>query len=71
MAISQFTLSWDGKRGNRPGYDRSKNPLEAEQLFNHFCIQLQERVVTKKGRFGANMQVSIMNDGPVTFSLDF
>lgn len=71
LAISQFTLSWNGRKGNRPSFDKSKSPEEAKQLFNYFCEQLSHHVTTKKGAFGEYMNIQIENDGPVTFSLDF
>ena len=54
LAISQFTLSWRGDKGNRPSFDLSMPPNEAEQLFNHFCELLREHVPVEKGRFGAS-----------------
>jgi D-aminoacyl-tRNA deacylase len=71
LAISQFTLSWDGKKGNRPGFENSMKPKEAENLFNLFCLYLSDRIQVKKGVFGAHMNVFIENNGPVTFSLQF
>ena len=71
LAISQFTLAWDGKKGNRPSFDLSMPPQEAKILFKLFLEKLREKVVVETGEFGANMQVSITNDGPVTFHLSF
>jgi len=71
LAISQFTLSWKGKGGNRPGFDLSMKPDQANEMFEKFCELLREKADVKTGRFGEYMQVDITNDGPVTFCLDF
>lgn len=71
LAISQFTLSWNGQKGNRPSFDSSMEPVEAEKLFNEFCKLLSSTAAVKTGAFGEMMKVSIENDGPVTFSLAF
>ena len=71
LAISQFTLSWNGQKGNRPSFDNSMEPIQAEELFNEFCNLLSSTAAVKTGAFGEMMKVSIENDGPVTFSLAF
>jgi len=71
LCISQFTLSWSGKKGNRPSFDNSMAPKEANQFFEQFCDKLAEKVSVKKGAFGEKMSVNILNDGPVTFHLEF
>lgn len=71
LAISQFTLSWDGEKGNRPSFDRSMEPRQASIMFKIFCDKLRESVKVETGEFGEHMTVSITNDGPVTFSLSF
>lgn len=71
LSISQFTLSWNGKKGNRPGFDSSMEPGKAQIFFKKFCDLLAKEVPVKKGVFGARMDVHIINDGPVTFSLEF
>ena len=71
LVISQFTLYGDCRKGRRPSFDRSATPHAAEDLYNHFVAKLREsglRVET--GKFGAMMQVSIENDGPVTLLLE-
>lgn len=71
LAISQFTLSWNGKKGNRPSFDGSMMPEEANRMFEKFCSELAKKVRVSKGAFGESMEVSIVNDGPVTFHLEF
>jgi D-tyrosyl-tRNA(Tyr) deacylase len=71
LAISQFTLSWNGQKGNRPSFDNSMAPDEANSFFIKFCDILKEQVKVETGAFGESMQVSITNDGPVTFFLEF
>lgn len=71
LAISQFTLSWNGKKGNRPSFDGSARPEVACKLFNEFVQILRNTVPVEMGVFGESMAVEITNDGPVTFHIEF
>ncbi len=74
LCISQFTLSWNGKKGNRPSFDNSMEPESARRLFDDFVAGLKSNYKTDKiktGSFGSSMEVAITNDGPVTFSISF
>lgn len=72
LAISQFTLCADCKKGNRPSFTPSEEPEKANALYEVFCSKLKEYGVKKvdKGIFGADMKVSLVNDGPVTICFD-
>lgn len=71
LVVSQFTLAADWRKGNRPGFSKAAAPDEGARLYDHFCQALAgEGVPVKTGRFGALMQVSLVNDGPFTLSLD-
>lgn len=70
LVVSQFTLAGDCSRGRRPGFERAAPPEVGEALYLHYAERLRQaglRVAT--GRFGADMQVDLINDGPVTFIL--
>lgn len=72
LSVSQFTLSWDGSGGHRPSFERSMNPQEARLKYALFNRDLRSKGISvKEGKFGAFMKVSLVNDGPVTFSLEF
>lgn len=70
LVVSQFTLASDTRKGLRPSFSSAAPPAQAEQLYDYFVARLRERhpqVAT--GIFAADMQVSLINDGPVTFML--
>jgi D-tyrosyl-tRNA(Tyr) deacylase len=72
IVVSQFTLHAKTKKGNRPSYIKAANPEKAEPLYEEFILQLKNAsaVSVQSGVFGANMQVDIVNDGPVTIIMD-
>ncbi|GGB10510.1 D-aminoacyl-tRNA deacylase [Allosediminivita pacifica] len=71
LVVSQFTLAADTRSGNRPGFSTAAPPDEGERLYEYFAAQLQAQgVPVATGRFGADMQVSLVNDGPVTIWMD-
>ncbi|MDX1340867.1 MAG: D-aminoacyl-tRNA deacylase [Reinekea sp.] len=71
LLVSQFTLSADTHKGLRPGFSTAATPSEGERLFLRVVDRVRERHTTvATGQFGANMQVSLINDGPVTFLLE-
>jgi D-aminoacyl-tRNA deacylase len=69
LAVPQFTLAADTNSGLRPSFSSAAAPAEGEALFNKFEEKAAETVHVATGRFGADMQVSLVNDGPVTFWL--
>lgn len=71
LAVSQFTLAADTSRGNRPGFSGAARPDEAIPLLERFIARLRSIGLTvETGRFGADMKVHLINDGPVTIWLD-
>jgi len=71
LAVSQFTLYGDVRRGRRPGFDRAARPEQAEPLYQRFVQRLREMGLhVETGRFQAHMEVELVNDGPVTILID-
>lgn len=71
LIISQFTLCANCKRGNRPDFLNAKEPSEADRLYEYFCELCQKEIPrTKRGIFGADMRVELVNDGPFTIILE-
>ncbi|MGT2896468.1 D-aminoacyl-tRNA deacylase [Streptococcus entericus] len=70
LSVSQFTLFAQTKKGNRPAFTGAAQPELASQLYDRFNAELAQHVPVKTGLFGADMQVSLVNDGPVTIVLD-
>ncbi|MGC8203670.1 D-aminoacyl-tRNA deacylase [Aliiroseovarius sp. PTFE2010] len=70
LVISQFTLAADTRTGNRPGFSHAAAPDDARALYERFAEQLGALVPVQTGQFGADMKVSLINDGPVTIWLD-
>ncbi|MEH0743439.1 D-tyrosyl-tRNA(Tyr) deacylase [Vibrio cholerae] len=69
LVVSQFTLPADTKKGTRAGFSRGAAPHDAERLYNYFSDLCEQVLPTERGRFAADMKVSLVNDGPVTFWL--
>ena len=72
LVISNFTLCANNKKGNRPSFDNAMPPVEANRMYEDFCQNLKNEgvEVVEKGVFGAEMAVELLNDGPITITLD-
>ena len=71
LIISQFTLYANCESGNRPSFTEAAKPEMAEKLYNYFCKKCEEyNIHVEKGIFGADMKVSLLNDGPVTIVIE-
>lgn len=70
LVVSQFTLAADTQKGMRPSFSGGAEPAEAERLYEYFSDSCRKQdITTANGRFAADMQVALVNDGPVTFWL--
>ena len=71
LIVSQFTLAADTKNGTRAGFSTAMPPIQAESIYDYIVEKIKAlKIVTQCGIFGADMKVSLVNDGPVTFLLD-
>jgi D-tyrosyl-tRNA(Tyr) deacylase len=71
LAISQFTLFGDARKGRRPSFSEAMEPEQANRLFEHFCEQCRAKgALVQTGRFRSEMRVALVNEGPVTILLD-
>lgn len=69
LVVSQFTLAADTQKGLRPSFSKGASPALAEEMYDYFVEKCGQKISTFTGRFAADMQVSLTNDGPVTFWL--
>jgi D-tyrosyl-tRNA(Tyr) deacylase len=69
LVVPQFTLAAETKQGNRPGFSTAASPEDGRRLFDVFVRRATQGIEVRTGQFGADMQVNLVNDGPVTFWL--
>lgn len=71
LVVSQFTLAADTSRGNRPGFSTAAPPADGDRLYQYFAARIADQgIATATGRFGADMAVNLINDGPVTIWME-
>ena len=71
LVVSQFTLAADCAKGTRPGFDKAEKPQQAKIMYENFIKEIQKNNLTvKSGKFGAMMDIALLNDGPVTIILN-
>ena len=70
LVISQFTLAADTRSGNRPGFSNAAAPEDGRRLYELFAKELGSYIPVETGSFGADMKVSLINDGPVTIPME-